>query len=987
MRNINTLLINLILLISFNGFSQTETFDGKSLPITSPFIIGSESTKTFPGLVKEAKWYMSSDAIFNDFMLNLNFETGGVGGSDFVMVPSNRMEGLGSYGYYAARLVMSSIDLSAFTNPRVSFYLKSPDKGEILHVEASTNGVLFDDLGFYLDEEIEEWTRISIDLTKYAGVTNLLLRFNVYPDMVNFSYKNESNVGIDEITIEEQVDMQLLSTSSSLASCGMKQGYDDQKFMQVVIETTGSLNPLTFNKMNFDHQGSSTALDCNIVLSKKLYYTGKSSTFSTSNLVAESNLNKGDFSFSKSVPLSEGRNYFWLAMDVSSEGEIIANFNDTVGVRYISSSLIGGNNIYPSTQLASKLPINNDGVFKVTNLDNSGAGSLRQALTDAKNYSCGSAVVDARGVSGTISWDGSDQVSIGEDHDILILGSGMNSLRIDGQGKKEFLYHYGDANLEINGFRFQNFKGDNIIYKPAEGDFVIRNCYFKAEVESGSKELIYFPGDDGALVIENSVFEGASSGTGAALYAPGVNSVTIRNSTFFNFTDEVMYLPVEDYIAVYNSTFFNNSSPKDDGVGYWLADDSIIFVNSSFVNNTSLDGSETGAVDARSDLIKVINTTFDNNSPSFGSENSYNIVMHNSHMSNSSAITISGGSNNILDVPADISQTLGLHYSGIPTLSLNPSSPLIDAGKFVTNHLTDQRGLYHNGNPDIGSYEYNGIVDNVGPVPDNSILSDIISCNDTVSYIEYPTATDSLSNIVTVTVDVCFPLISSVDTVVNWTFTDAHGNSTSQTQNVVIGSIPVIYLIGESNLSIPFGSVFTDPGASASDLCDGDISADIVASGTVNTNQPGTYVLSYNVLNSLGKVAITALRNVTVNEPLDTDGDGVTDNIDKCPGTPSGVTVDAVGCEVPLSVEDNELINSIYPVPADDILSVELKDNQRINQIFFTDLNGKKINPKSFRKNRNKININVSNIIDGIYLLNVTTQKQINRVKVVIDRN
>ena len=66
-----------------------------------------------------------------------------------------------------------------------------------------------------------------------------------------------------------------------------------------------------------------------------------------------------------------------------------------------------------------------------------------------------------------------------------------------------------------------------------------------------------------------------------------------------------MYLPVKDYIAVYNSTF-NNSSPKDDGVGYWLADDSIIFVNSSFVNNTSLDGSETGAVDARSGLVKEL---------------------------------------------------------------------------------------------------------------------------------------------------------------------------------------------------------------------------------------------------------------------------------------------------------------------------------------------------------------------------------------------
>ena len=30
--------------------------------------------------------------------------------------------------------------------------------------------------------------------------------------------------------------------------------------------------------------------------------------------------------------------------------------------------------------------------------------------------------------------------------------------------------------------------------------------------------------------------------------------------------------------------------------------------------------------------------------------------------------------------------------------------------------------------------------------------------------------------------------------------------------------------------------------------------------------------------------------------PLDSDGDGVTDDLDKCPGTPKGVRVDAVGC-------------------------------------------------------------------------------------------
>ena len=38
-------------------------------------------------------------------------------------------------------------------------------------------------------------------------------------------------------------------------------------------------------------------------------------------------------------------------------------------------------------------------------------------------------------------------------------------------------------------------------------------------------------------------------------------------------------------------------------------------------------------------------------------------------------------------------------------------------------------------------------------------------------------------------------------------------------------------------------------------------------------------------------------KEVPVKAPVDSDGDGVTDNIDKCPNTPRGALVDAVGCE------------------------------------------------------------------------------------------
>ena len=42
--------------------------------------------------------------------------------------------------------------------------------------------------------------------------------------------------------------------------------------------------------------------------------------------------------------------------------------------------------------------------------------------------------------------------------------------------------------------------------------------------------------------------------------------------------------------------------------------------------------------------------------------------------------------------------------------------------------------------------------------------------------------------------------------------------------------------------------------------------------------------------------------------------------------------------------------------------------------------------PNKVVKTQNRLNINVSNIIDGIYLLNITTDKEVNKVKVVIER-
>ncbi len=58
---------------------------------------------------------------------------------------------------------------------------------------------------------------------------------------------------------------------------------------------------------------------------------------------------------------------------------------------------------------------------------------------------------------------------------------------------------------------------------------------------------------------------------------------------------------------------------------------------------------------------------------------------------------------------------------------------------------------------------------------------------------------------------------------------------------------PVITLNGDASIEIERGVAFSDPGATASDNLDGDLTAAIVTSGTVDTNTVGTYTLTYGV--------------------------------------------------------------------------------------------------------------------------------------------
>lgn len=101
---------------------------------------------------------------------------------------------------------------------------------------------------------------------------------------------------------------------------------------------------------------------------------------------------------------------------------------------------------------------------------------------------------------------------------------------------------------------------------------------------------------------------------------------------------------------------------------------------------------------------------------------------------------------------------------------------------------------------------------------------------------------------------------------VEYSVKDVQGNSASATRYVnVVSDPPVIHMIGKSPLNVDYDVPYTDPGASASDSIDGDLTADIKTTGLpINTKVPGTYYVKYNVKDKWGVSAKQVEREVIV---------------------------------------------------------------------------------------------------------------------------
>lgn len=100
--------------------------------------------------------------------------------------------------------------------------------------------------------------------------------------------------------------------------------------------------------------------------------------------------------------------------------------------------------------------------------------------------------------------------------------------------------------------------------------------------------------------------------------------------------------------------------------------------------------------------------------------------------------------------------------------------------------------------------------------------------------------------------------------------TDAVGNVAEQKTRTVIvepdTTAPVITLTGSNPLTVYRDGAFLDPGYSALDDVDGDITSDVIVTGTIDTSVIGSYELSYNVIDAAGNSAVEVIRTIEVIE-------------------------------------------------------------------------------------------------------------------------
>ncbi|WP_445757591.1 immunoglobulin-like domain-containing protein, partial [Polaribacter sp.] len=122
-----------------------------------------------------------------------------------------------------------------------------------------------------------------------------------------------------------------------------------------------------------------------------------------------------------------------------------------------------------------------------------------------------------------------------------------------------------------------------------------------------------------------------------------------------------------------------------------------------------------------------------------------------------------------------------------------------------------------------------------------------------------------------IVIDASAVAVNSIGTyTVKYDVVDQEGyNAITETRTVIVKETnyfkPTLSLVGDTEITLSVGQNYREFGAKAIDYNGNDISDLIVTTGNVDTSKSGTYVVKYNVTDTLGNIASEIRRTITVN--------------------------------------------------------------------------------------------------------------------------
>ena len=138
---------------------------------------------------------------------------------------------------------------------------------------------------------------------------------------------------------------------------------------------------------------------------------------------------------------------------------------------------------------------------------------------------------------------------------------------------------------------------------------------------------------------------------------------------------------------------------------------------------------------------------------------------------------------------------------------------------------------------------------------------------------------------------------------ITYRVTDSSGN-TSEVVRVIVYNDPVppeLNLEGKTTITLKLGDPYEEPGYTAMDNCDGDITEQVVVTGTVDTSKTGTYTITYSVKDAYENEA-TATRTVKVKKSVSSEEENNTEST--TPADDGKVNVTGKGGVIYLTFDD-----------------------------------------------------------------------------------